>query len=88
MRYKINRVGILWRFDYSKAKDMPTLMPGLPYIAQKIVFPFVGKRWRDAAYGQGMGRHTKDEVIEMGLQDLRAMSHFLGKWNRLTQRFN
>ena len=27
-----------------------------------------------------MGRHTKTEVLEMGLKDLRAMSAYLGKF--------
>jgi len=31
------------------------------------------------AYGQGMGRHTPEEVRDMGLKDLQAASDFLGK---------
>ena len=30
------------------------------------------------AEAQGLGRHKKEEVIEMGFKDLRALSNFLG----------
>ncbi len=29
-------------------------------------------------YGQGMGRHSRDEVHEIGMQDVQAISDFLG----------
>lgn len=40
--------------------------------------PLVCKEIKSQAYGQGMGRHTEAEVIEMGAKDLRALSVFLG----------
>lgn len=49
-------------------------MPALP----KYLYPFVTKLWKKAAHGQGMGRHTEEEAIEIGAKDLRAMSAFLG----------
>ncbi len=30
------------------------------------------------ASGQGIGRHSKEEVIEMGMKDLAAISAYLG----------
>ncbi len=36
------------------------------------------KELKGQAHGQGMGRHTEAEVIEMGVKDLRAISTFLG----------
>lgn len=33
---------------------------------------------KSQAIGQGLGRHSEEEVIEMGIKDLQAMSHYLG----------
>ena len=38
----------------------------------------VKRRLNSDAIGQGIGRHTKEEVYEMGLKDLRALSAYLG----------
>lgn len=38
----------------------------------------IKKELKGQAHGQGMGRHTEAEVIEMGVKDLRAISTFLG----------
>lgn len=40
--------------------------------------PMLRKQLKGQAHGQGMGRHTEAEVIEMGVKDLRAISTFLG----------
>lgn len=34
---------------------------------------------REASKGQGIGRHSESEVIEMGLKDLKALSAYLGE---------
>jgi hypothetical protein len=43
------------------------------------MLPLVVKKLKGQAQGQGMGRHTEAEVIEMSVKDLRAISNFLGK---------
>ena len=43
-----------------------------------LIKPIIKKKLMEQAYGQGMGRHTEGEVIEMGVKDLRAISAFLG----------
>jgi hypothetical protein len=40
--------------------------------------PIMVRRVKSQTQAQGMGRHTKEEAIEMGMKDLRAMSAFLG----------
>lgn len=40
------------------------------------------------ASAQGMGRHSQEEVIEMGMKDLRAMSAYLGTFEGLKQIMN
>ena len=45
----------------------------------RLMIPQICKKSERASFDQGMGRHTKAEVYEMGLKDLRALSTFLGK---------
>ena len=40
-----------------------------------------GKTLYKRAKGQGIGRHTKDEVMGLGMADIRSISAFLGEWN-------
>ena len=35
------------------------------------------------AYAQGMGRHTEEEVFNLGGGDIRAISNFLGEWLKI-----
>jgi len=64
---------------YRGARDFPVIQPNLPLYVYKVIFPILAARnWKNAAYGQGIGRHSEAEVIEMGLKDMRALSRFLG----------
>jgi len=64
---------------YRGAKDLPVIQPNLPSFVYKIVYRcLVARYWKKAAYGQGIGRHSEAEVIEMGIKDMRALSRFLG----------
>ena len=45
----------------------------------RLMIPRICKKMKRASCAQGMGRHTKAEVYEMGLKDLRALSTLLGK---------
>ena len=44
----------------------------------RLMIPRICKKLERASFDQGMGRHTKAEVYEMGLKDLRALSTLLG----------
>lgn len=68
------RVLVLWRFVYNNGKNVPEVMPALP----RFLIPYVKRLWKKAAHGQGMGRHTEAEAIEIGAKDLRAISNYLG----------
>ena len=64
---------------YRGARDLPVIQPNLPLYVYKVIFPiFAARNWKNSAYGQGIGRHSEAEVIEMGLKDMRALSRFLG----------
>ncbi len=51
--------------------DIPSIMRGL-------IFNMVQKQVLKTLHLQGMGRHSRDELIELGRQDLQALSAQLG----------
>ena len=50
----------------------------LPPVLKQIVSGQVRKGLRKALYVQGMGRHNRDEIYELGKADLSALSTWLG----------
>jgi len=67
---------VLSRWVYNKGKSIPDIME-FPLIL-RLMIPRICKKLERASFDQGMGRHTKAEVYEMGLKDLRALSTLLG----------
>lgn len=47
-------------------------------MAVRYFKPLVINRIKSQATAQGMGRHSRSEVIEMGLKDLESISNYLG----------
>lgn len=72
-----NRVVVLWRWVYTKGKTLWAIQMNFP-AALRYVMPIVVRKMKGQASAQGMGRHSQEEVIEMGMKDLRAMSAYLG----------
>ncbi len=54
------------------------MMDGVPEEKQTILADFYRKRILEQLQGQGMGLHTADEVYRLGIEDVRAVSDFLG----------
>lgn len=50
---------------------------GLPKFVQDKIFKGFEKAVKLEGYYQGTGRHTQEEVIDFGVRDLNAVSHFL-----------
>jgi hypothetical protein len=73
----IFRLIVLQRVVYTKGKTLFQIQTSLPSIL-RLVMPIMVRRVKSQTQAQGMGRHTKEEAIEMGMKDLRAMSAFLG----------
>lgn len=74
------RVVVLWRWVYTKCRTLPKVQSGfMESRIFKLSIPLITRKIRGMAEAQGMGRHTKHEVIEMGLKDLKAISAYLGK---------
>ena len=71
------RVLVLWRWVYTKGKTLWDIQLNFP-AAMRFAMPLVVRKMKGQAAAQGMGRHSKEDVIEMGLKDLRAISDYLG----------
>ncbi|EFX87090.1 hypothetical protein DAPPUDRAFT_192692 [Daphnia pulex] len=68
---------VLWRWVYTKGKTLWDVQMNLP-TGLRLVMPLAVRRIKAQASAQGLGRHSKDDVIEMGRKDLRAISDYLG----------
>ena len=58
----------------------------LPPVAGNLAAAFYSRKIRQQIHGHGMGRHTAEEVFELGMKDLDALSacladkpYFLGE---------
>jgi glutathione S-transferase len=60
---------------YSETKKV--FFGAVPPIMRGLVASRVRKGIRKALYAQGMGRHSRDEIYEIGKADLRAVSMWL-----------
>jgi hypothetical protein len=47
----------------------------------RLVMPLAVRKMKGQASAQGMGRHSKDDVIEMGRKDLRAIYFRLSRYH-------
>ncbi|HSP81391.1 MAG TPA: glutathione S-transferase family protein [Myxococcaceae bacterium] len=54
------------------------MLDGVPQEQQEILADMYRKRILEQLQGQGMGRHTADEVHRLGIADVAAVSDFLG----------
>lgn len=51
----------------------------IPALVKPIALIAIRKEARKQIDGHGMGRHSHDEIISLGTDDLRALSEFLGE---------
>ena len=61
---------------YLRKKQLAPLP--VPRFMQGFGMKYVARQVRKQSEGQGIGRHSKEEVIAMAVKDLRALSDFLG----------
>lgn len=63
-------VGLVFRFKYGKPEDI-----GL----NPLIFRMIAKKVHKETVAQGYGNHEKDELSEIGRDDMRAISNFIGE---------
>jgi glutathione S-transferase len=57
----------------------PALLDGIPQLARQIAAITVRRRVRNQLYGQGIGRHQREEIYALGRADLEALAALLGE---------
>ena len=73
-------VGLLDKWYYGSLKPILESFKNLPApkFLHGLIVKQIRKRLVAQAHGQGIGRHSKEEVYKMGMQDMRAISEYLG----------
>ena len=65
--------------NYLLEQVVPALpVPKILAPATPLIMLMFRKRFIDQAKGQGIGLHTKEEILDVGKRDLKAVSAFLG----------
>lgn len=77
-----DRALVLWRWVYTKGRTLKQIQSNLSPVLT-FMWPLILRQIGQQAYGQGMGRHSEAEVLEIGVRDLRALSTYLGKYAQL-----
>ena len=67
-----------WREDRNWAVIKPLFFGGLPPVLRDLLPLFARSRVKKTLWLQGTGRHARDEVYDLGRQDLSALSVQLG----------
>lgn len=71
--------GTTMEFVHNKGKFMKSQMqPFGPSFLQGFFFNMMLKNINKQAHAQGMGRHKKEEVEKLAIQDLKTISDYLG----------
>jgi glutathione S-transferase len=67
-----------WKLDHNVAILSKEFFGGIPFPLNKIIAFIAQKNIMKALYKHGMGRHSDEEIVEIGNRDLQALSDFLG----------
>ncbi|MFZ2170980.1 MAG: glutathione S-transferase family protein [Methylococcaceae bacterium] len=66
-----------WKLDQNATALNKEFFGGIPFPLNKIIAFIARKNVMNALYKHGMGRHSDDEIVEIGNRDLQALSDFL-----------
>jgi len=69
--------GFLWRYYYTEGKDLGQVF-SLPPVPLEMARRYLMKFAKKATWYHGIGRHSKEDVIQITSDSLRALSLFLG----------
>lgn len=70
-------VQMRWWEEDNWARLAKAYFGGVPALIRPLVLRVVRKEARAQIRGHGMGRHTREEIYELGADDLRSVSAFL-----------
>jgi len=68
-----------WLEEDGWALQYPAFKALFPAFVAPIAIPMIRRQVRGSALAQGAGRHTREEVLAMGVADLQAVEGILGE---------
>jgi glutathione S-transferase len=67
-----------WMIDANFQKGPVNFFKGVPAPVRPVVAAMIRRRLRKTLHGQGIGRHSKDEITAIGIRSIDAMAAYLG----------
>jgi glutathione S-transferase len=67
-----------WFDESNFAKGPMRFFQKIPAPMRPLVIAFIRRQLRRTMYGQGMGRHTRPEIIRLGTRSIEAIADYLG----------
>lgn len=68
-----------WAKDANFNKGPKAFFDGVPAVMRPIITAMVRRDIKKSLHGQGIGRHTDEEILEFVKRDAQALSDFLGQ---------
>jgi glutathione S-transferase len=67
-----------WMIDENFRKGPVNFFKGVPAPVRPVVVSMIRRRLRKTLHGQGIGRHSPDEITAIGKRSVDAMADYLG----------
>ena len=67
-----------WMIDDNFRKGPVNFFKGVPAPVRPVVVSMIRRRLRKTLQGQGIGRHSRDEITALGIRSIDAMAAYLG----------
>ncbi len=67
-----------WLIDENFRKGPLRFFDKVPASIRPVVAALVRRKLRTALYGQGLGRHSSEEILALGTRSINAIADFLG----------
>jgi len=68
-----------WMDDANFARGPAHFFRKLPAPVRPIVIPLIRRKVRNALWAQGIGRHSRDEIVALGTRSIEAIADYLGQ---------
>lgn len=67
-----------WFDEGNFAKGPKNFFRQIPALVRPLMVAFIRRRLKRTLYGQGLGRHTRTEIVALGTRSIAAIADFLG----------
>lgn len=67
-----------WNDDDNFAKGPAKFFERVPALLRPILVPIIRRKVRNSMKAQGMGRHSRSEIVALGARSIEAMADYLG----------